>query len=53
MCECGDCRLYLIGLSPAVLEEHLIELIGLLLQLDLIDRRLREHFVAHQVLVLV
>lgn len=51
MCECGDCRLYLIGLS--VLEEHLIELIGLLLQLDLIDRRLRKHLVTHQMLVLV
>lgn len=53
MGKSGDCRLYLIRFPSTVFQQHLIELIGLLLELDLIDRGLGEYLVAHQMLVLV
>ncbi len=51
MGESGDCRLYSLWL--AIFKEHLIELIRLLLEFDLVDRGLSEDLVAHQMLVLV
>ena len=47
-------RLYVVvGFCTAVFEEHLVELVRLLLQFDLIDRGLGEDLVSHQVLVLI
>ena len=54
MGEGGDGRLYVVvGFCTAVLEEHLVELVRLLLQFDLVDRRLGKDLVSHQVLVLI
>ena len=43
----------MVRFCTTVLEKHLVELVRLLLQFDLVDRGLGEDLVSHQVLVLI
>ena len=52
MGESGDCRLC-GSICLAIFKEHLVELIRLLLEFDLVDGGDSEDLVAHQMLVFV